>query len=187
MNWGNVFLAPPLILLKIPTRTTGHKRPRWSRIIRDIIMPLFDPHWQIVERQERNPSTSMQWTTASLFFLTLVSFQFFTRLHLCSIVYMQLRFKWFRDMSCCGLKQSHTKKCQFVQQCKLHMTRPNIRDDTERVTTVKVVTVVIIWTKQTFQAGLFPFCPFWWFCPFCWPHLGQFPAKVKQAVDRICE
>ena len=98
---------------------------------------------KLSKRQERNPSTSMQWTTAALFFLTLVSFQLFTRLHLCSIVHMQLRFKCFRDMSCCGLKQSHTTKCQFAQQCKLHMTRLNIRDDTERVTTVEFLTVVI--------------------------------------------
>ena len=94
--------------------------------------------------KDRSAILLRQWTAVALFFLTLVSFQLFTRLHLCSIVYMQLRFKSLRGMSCCGLKQSHTKKCQFVQQCKLHMTRPNIRDDTERVTTVKVVTVVII-------------------------------------------
>ena len=94
--------------------------------------------------KDRSAILLRQWTAVALFFLTLVSFQLFTRLHLCSIVHMQLRFKCFRDMSCCGLKQSHTTKCQFAQQCKLHMTRLNIRDDTERVTTVKVVTVVII-------------------------------------------
>ena len=122
-----------------PLDTKGQDGLRSS----DISLCRYSTHSDKLSK-DRSAILLRQWTTDSLFFLTLVSVQLFIRLYLCSIVYMQLRFKWFRDMSCYGLKQSHTTKCQFVQQCKLHMTRLNIRDDTERVTTVKVVTVVII-------------------------------------------
>ena len=122
-----------------PLDTKGQDGLRSS----DISLCRYSTHSDKLSK-DRSAILLRQWTAVALFFLTLVSFQLFTRLHLCSIVHMQLRFKWFRDMSCCGLKQSHTTKCQFAQQCKLHMTRPNIRDDTERVATVKVVTVVII-------------------------------------------
>ena len=136
-------------------------------------------------RKDRSAILLRQWKTVTLFFLTLVSFQLFTRLHLCSIHAIEVQMvQGYHVVGC----NDHIQQNVNLYNCANFTWRGQTFG-----MTLKEWPRLNFWPwslseqNRRFKLGFAHFCPFWWFCPFCWPHLGQFPAKVKQAVDRICE